>query len=147
MARNYPKPRSSGAKTYSELRRFHTFHERYLYLKLNGVVGSETFGFDRYLNQDFYKSFEWKRVRDVVITRDLGCDLGVEGHEINDRLYVHHMNPMGPEDIKHSNIDILDPEYLICVTHDTHNAIHFGDERLLRRTEFVVRRPGDTKLW
>lgn len=134
-------------KSYSELRRRVSFEERYDYLRLGGVVGRETFGFDRYLNQDFYRSVLWRRARDYVIVRDNGCDLGVEGHEIFDRVYVHHMNPMTPEDIKHSKVDILDPEYLICVTHDTHNAIHYGDEKLLRRREIVIRRPGDTKLW
>ena len=133
-------------KTYSELRRHATFEERFDYLKLGGAVGAETFGFDRYLNQDFYKSVLWKRARSIVIARDLGCDLGIEGHEIHDRVYVHHMNPMTPEDIKHSNLDILDPEYLITVTHDTHNAIHYGDKRLLPKP-IIERRPGDTKLW
>jgi hypothetical protein len=89
----------------------------------------------------------WKRARNIVIARDRGCDLGVEGYEIHDRVYVHHMNPMTVEDITHSNVAILDPEFLICVTHDTHNAIHYGDEHLLKRRTFVERRPGDTKLW
>lgn len=133
-------------KTYRGLRRFETFEERFAYLKLGGSVGASTFGFDRYLNQDFYKSALWRRVRDIVIARDYGRDLGIEGHEIHDRVYVHHMNPMGPEDIKQSRIDIIDPEFLICVTHNTHNAIHYGDERLLPRGP-IERRPGDTKLW
>jgi hypothetical protein len=134
-------------KTYSELRRFETFEERFAYLKLDGAVGAETFGFDRYLNQEFYKSVLWRRARDIVIARDYGRDLGVEGYEIHDRVYVHHMNPMTPEDIKHSSIEIINPEFLICVSHDTHNAIHYGDEKLLRRRQLVIRRPGDTKLW
>lgn len=134
-------------RTYSELQRFETFEERFKYLKLGGAVGSSTFGFDRYLNQEFYKSVLWRRARTIVIARDYGCDLGVEGHEIHDRVYVHHMNPVTVEDITHSNLDIIDPEFLICVTHDTHNAIHYGDESLLRRRQLVVRRPGDTKLW
>lgn len=133
-------------RTYRNLRRFETFEERYEYLKLGGGVGDTTFGFDRYLNQDFYKSVLWRRARDYVIARDYGCDLGVEGHEIHDRVYVHHMNPMSPDDIKHSNIDILDPEFLICVTHNTHNAIHYGDAQRLAKGP-VERRPGDTKLW
>lgn len=133
--------------SYSEVSRLTTLEDRYNYLKLSGVVGRDTFGFDRYLNQDFYRSMLWRRTRNVVIARDNGCDLGVEGHEIHDRVYVHHMNPMTPDDIKHSNVDIIDPEYLISVTLDTHNAIHFGDERLIRRRQLVERRPGDTKLW
>ena len=133
-------------KTYTELSRFKTFEERFSYLKLGGVVGHETFGFDRYLNQEFYRSQLWKRARTHVIARDLGCDLGIEGHEIHSQAYVHHMNPMRPDDIKHSNVDILDPEFLITVTHTTHNAIHYGDERLLPKP-LVVRQPGDTKLW
>jgi hypothetical protein len=133
-------------RTYRDLRRLDTFEEKYEYLKLGAGVGVATFGFDRYLNQDFYKTILWRRARDYTIARDYGCDLGVEGHEIHDRVYVHHMNPMSPEDIKHSNLDILDPEFLICVTHNTHNAIHYGDARRLSRGP-VERRPGDTKLW
>lgn len=133
--------------TYSELTQLNTLEERYSYLKLSGSVGRGTFGFDRYLNQDFYRSALWRRTRNLVIARDYGCDLGVEGYEIHDRVYVHHMNPMTPDDIKHSNVDILDPEYLICVTLDTHNAIHYGDEKQIRRRQLVDRRPGDTKLW
>lgn len=133
-------------KTYSELRRYETFGERYRYLRLGGAVGRATFGFDRYLNQEFYASSLWKRARRDVIARDLGCDLGVEGYEIFDKVYVHHMNPMTAEDIKYSSIDILDPEYLICVSHKTHNAIHYGDESLLPKT-VLARRPGDTKIW
>jgi hypothetical protein len=134
-------------RNYSDFRRIDTFDERFAYLKLGGAVGAATFGFDRYLNQDFYRSRLWKDARNHVIARDYGCDLGVEGHEIFDKVYVHHMNPMTPDDIKHSNLDIIDPRYLITVSHDTHNAIHYGDEKLLRRRELVVRRPGDTKLW
>lgn len=133
-------------KTHSEMSTFPTFEQRFAYLKLGGAVGAATFGFDRYLNQDFYRSALWKRARQLVIARDYGCDLGVEGHEIFDRVYVHHMNPMSPEDIKHSNVDILDPEYLISVCHNTHNAIHYGDESLLPKP-VIARRPGDTKLW
>jgi len=134
-------------KTYSELNSLGTFEERFTYLKLGGFVGNATFGYDRYLNQEFYKSNLWRRARNSVIARDYGRDLGIEGHEIYNRVYVHHMNPIRPDDIKHSNVDILDPEFLICVTHDTHNAIHYGDESLLKRRQLVVRRPGDTKLW
>lgn len=133
-------------KTYSELSRIGSFEERFRYLKLGGAVGRSTFGFDRYLNQEFYRSREWKLARTHVIARDLGCDLGIEGHEIHDRVYVHHMNPIVVDDIKNANIDILDPEFLITVKHLTHNAIHYGDESLLPKP-VVERRPGDTKLW
>lgn len=138
----------SQIRTYSELRRWSSFEDRYNYLKLEGVVGESTFGYDRYLNQEFYKSVLWRRARNLVIARDYGCDLAVEGYEIHDKVYVHHMNPIRPVDITDDmNLDILDPEYLICVNHNTHNAIHYGDERQLRQTQLVVRRPGDTKLW
>ena len=133
-------------KTYSELIKRDTLLGRFNYLKLGGQVGRETFGFDRYLNQGFYTSVEWKNVRQYVIARDLGCDLGVEGHEIHGRILVHHMNPVIVEDIKHSNEDILNPDYLITTTHQTHNAIHYGNERLLP-CPFIERMPGDTKLW
>lgn len=134
-------------KRYSELRRLETIEERYAYLKLGGVVGHDTFGYDRYLNQDFYRSRLWRNIRNVVIARDLGCDLGISGYEIHDRVYVHHMNPMTPGDIIEGSEDILDPEFLISVTLDTHNAIHYGDESHLRRRQLVERQPGDTKLW
>jgi len=134
------------SRSYQELLSYETFEERFRYLSLGGEVGADTFGFDRYLNQSFYASREWKRIRQQVIARDEGRDLALPGHEIYDRIYVHHMNPMTPDDIKHGNDDILDPDFLICVTHQTHNAIHYGDERALPRP-FVERRPGDTKLW
>lgn len=133
-------------RTYSELSVHQTFEERFAYLKLGGAVGRDTFGFDRYLNQEFYKSALWKRARRIAIARDYGCDLGIEGREIYDKVFVHHMNPMVPDDIKHSRVDIIDPEYLITVSHLTHNAIHYGDESLLPKP-MVERRPGDTKLW
>lgn len=133
-------------RKYSELRGLDTFKERYEYLRLRGGVGEETFGFDRYLNQRFYRSREWKNIRDYVIVRDEGCDLGVEGYEIHDKIIIHHMNPMVIDDLVHGNPDILDPEYLITVSHDTHNAIHYGDESLLTKV-LVERRPGDTRLW
>ena len=133
-------------RSYSELRRLRTFEERFAYLKLGGYVGAETFGFDRYLNQDFYRSGLWKNARRDVIARDLGCDLGLQGYEIFDRVYVHHMNPMTSEDIKHSSLEILNPELLICVTQRTHNAIHYGDESNLPKVH-VDRQPGDTLLW
>ena len=133
-------------KTYSELSLLPTFRERYLYLRLDGRVGEDTFGFDRYLNQVFYRSQEWKRVRDFVILRDNGCDLGVPGFEIYGKILIHHMNPITVEDIRHGNESILDPEFLICVTHNTHNAIHYGDENLLV-TEPIVRTKNDTCPW
>lgn len=122
------------------------FADRYRYLALRSQVGAETFGSERFINQNFYTSREWRSVRNVVIDRDNGCDLGVRGYEIHSKLYIHHMNPVTIEDIVHANDDILDPEFLITTTHRTHNAIHYGDESLLV-TEIVTRRPGDTKLW
>lgn len=133
-------------RCYRDLRRLETFEERYRYLSLGGVVGQETFGFDRYLNQQFYASREWRQIRDHVIIRDESCDLGIEGRDIFQRLYIHHMNPMTVDDIVHGNDDVLNPEYLITVTHQTHNAIHYGDESQLPRI-FTPRRYGDTKLW
>lgn len=133
-------------RSFSELCRFPTFKERYDYLRLKGQVGADTFGFDRWLNQQFYASRQWKQVRNNVIARDESRDLGVEGYEIFGRIYIHHMNPMTAQDIERGNPDILNPEYLICVTHDTHNAIHYGDESKLVHP-LVERRPGDTRPW
>lgn len=133
-------------RTYSELRRLHTFEERYKYLRLQAGVGQATFGFDRYINQQFYRSREWKQVRREVILRDEGCDLGVEGHEIYDQVLIHHMNPMEINDIRNGDAVILDPNFLITTSHRTHNAIHYGDESQLPRI-LTPRRPGDTKLW
>lgn len=133
-------------RTYSELRRLGTFEERFEYLRLAGEVGYSTFGFDRWLNQRFYRSHMWKRARNSVIVRDNGCDLGIEGYDIHTDLVVHHMNPMSPDDIKHGELWILDPKYLVTTSLQTHNAIHFGDESLLPRG-LVTRQPGDTKLW
>lgn len=133
-------------RTYSELCKLKTFKERYNYLKLCGQVCKETFGFDRYLNQIIYKLPEWKSVRDKVIVRDCGCDLGIEGHEIGEKILVHHMNPITMDDIINHNQDIFNPEYLICVSHQTHNAIHYGDESQLI-TGPVERSPNDTCPW
>ena len=133
-------------RRYSELIQLSTFEDRFRYLKLNGVVAHETFGFDRYLNQRFYKSREWRQLRNKIILRDNGCDLGIEGREIFDRVIIHHMNPLSLNDIEYMTDFLLDPEYLVCVSHQTHNAIHYGDESLLF-TELVERTPGDTKLW
>lgn len=134
-------------RRYSELIQLSTFEERFNYLKLNGVVANETFGFDRYLNQQFYKSAEWKRVRQQVIIRDRGCDLAVPDREIFDQIIVHHMNPMSLEDIENNPELLLDPEYLICVSLDTHNAIHYGDGSYGNKDVVVDRMPGDTTLW
>ena len=133
-------------RTYSELMRLPTFEERFRYLKLDGLVGKDTFGFDRYLNQEFYRSKEWKEVRDFVIVRDNGCDLGVDGYEIVGRIYIHHMNPITVNDIVHSSDFLLNPDYLVCVSHNTHNAVHYGDEGLLV-TAPVERRKNDTCPW
>ncbi|MDD2298544.1 MAG: hypothetical protein PHU69_02775 [Fermentimonas sp.] len=133
-------------KTYSELLQLLSFEERYQYLKLNGAVGEETFGFDRFINQNFYKSPEWKAVRDFVIVRDNGCDLGVDGYEIRGNIYVHHMNPILLKDIIDQSEILLDPEYLISTTHPTHNAIHYGDENLLIKLP-IERSKNDTCPW
>jgi len=136
----------STIRTYEELSRIETFEERFEYLKLNGVLGQSTFGFDRWLNQRFYKSPEWKSARSFVIIRDEGCDLGVPGFEIISGLIVHHMNPMSIKDIQHGERWIIDPNYLITVSLKTHNAIHYGDASLLSRKP-VERKYGDTKFW
>lgn len=133
-------------RSYSELIRMSKFEDRYEYLALRGSVGESTFGFDRYMNQHFYTSRQWKSLRNHIIVRDEGCDLGVRGFEIHDRIYIHHMNPMNVDDLVHGNEDVLDPEFLITTTHRTHNAIHFGDRSLLPK-EYTPRRPNDTKLW
>lgn len=133
-------------RTYSELIKLPTFKERFEYLSLKGCVGKETFGWERYINQAFYRSKEWKDVRNFVIVRDCGCDLGIPGREIPDRILIHHMNPILPKDIVLSNDFILDPEYLICTTHNTHEAIHYGSEDLLI-SEPVKRTPNDTCPW
>lgn len=133
-------------RSFSELQYIDSFLGRYEYLQLRGEVGWATFGFDRYMNQQFYASREWRQVRQHVIARDMGCDLGIEGYEIFDRIYIHHMNPMTVEHIKTGNESILDPEFLIATTHKTHNAIHYGDASLLPRP-ITPRSKGDTKLW
>lgn len=133
-------------RRYTELAQLSTFDERFEYLKLTGQVGEETFGFDRPLNQGFYTSREWRQLRNFVIVRDNGCDLGIDGWEIHDKVIIHHMNPMTVEEVVHGDDSILDPEFLITTSHRTHNAIHFGRTELAPR-EFVERRPGDTKLW
>ena len=133
-------------KTYSELILLPTFEERFKYLQLNGRVGDDTFGFDRYINQKFYRSAEWKRIRDYIIIRDNGCDLAVGGYEIHGRILIHHMNPITISDIKFSTEYLMNPDYLICVTHNTHNAIHYGDEKQII-TGPIVRTKNDTCPW
>ena len=133
-------------RTYSEMAKFKGFEDRFDYLRLRGNVGESTFGFDRHVNQAFYTSYEWKNVRDRVIVRDNGCDLGVSGYEIHSELLVHHINPMGIDDILHAEEWINDPKYLITTCHQTHNAIHYSNELLLPRV-VPERKPGDTKLW
>ena len=133
-------------RTYSELYKLTTFEERYAYLRLKGLVGESTFGFDRYLNQVFYRSMRWKSIRNQVIIRDCGCDLGVPGYEIYGKILIHHMNPITIEDIERESDFLLDPEFMICTTLNTHNAIHYGDESLLI-TAPIERRPNDTCPW
>lgn len=133
-------------RTYTELSKLKTFKERYDYLKLGGTVGKETFGFDRYLNQVLYKSPEWRRARDIVIARDNGCDLGVNGYVINENILIHHMNPITAEDILNRMDYVTNPEYLISTRLLTHNAIHYGDEKLLP-SDPIERKKNDTCPW
>lgn len=133
-------------RTYSELSKLQTFEERFDYLKLNGVVGYETFGFDRYLNQIFYTSKRWRKVRDKVIIRDNACDLGVDGRDILGRIYIHHMNILTLDDIVNETEFLIEPEFLICTTHNTHNAIHYGDKNLLI-LDPIERSKNDTCPW
>lgn len=133
-------------RTYSELIELPTFEERFQYLRLNGSVGQDTFGFDRYLNQAFYHSAEWKRVRDFVILRDNGCDLGVDDYVIFGKILIHHMNPITARDIATVSDYLMNPEYLISVSHDTHNAIHYGDVNLIPKGP-IIRTPNDTCPW
>lgn len=133
-------------RTYTELLKFETFEERYRYLRLDGKVGEETFGFDRWLNQKFYKDPEWLAIRNEVIVRDNGCDLGIEDREIYSRIIIHHMNPITKNDIIKRSDFLLNPEYLICTSKSTHDAIHYGDEGLLFQMP-VERRRNDTCPW
>ena len=133
-------------RTYSELIKLPTFEERFQYLKLDGDVGVETFGFDRYLNQAFYSSDEWKSIRNQVIIRDNGCDLGIEGREIYKRIIIHHMNPITKEDLLYRTEYLLNPEYMICTMKNTHDAIHYGDENLLFKDP-IERKSNDTCPW
>lgn len=133
-------------KSYNELIRIPTFLERFHYLKLTGNVGDATFGFDRYLNQRFYRSVEWKRIRSRVIVRDEGCDLAIPDRQIGGTIFIHHINPITIEMFENDDPLLYDEDNLICVSRDTHSAIHFGDESLLI-LDYTPRQPGDTKLW
>lgn len=133
-------------RTYSELIQYNTLLDRYRYLKLGGKVGEETFGMDRYLNQQFYKSKAWRKVRDEIIIRDGACDLGLPDREISSRIIIHHMNPITKYDILNQTEFLLNPEYLICTLKRTHDAIHYGDESLLFN-ELIERSANDTCPW
>ena len=132
---------------YSELIQLPTFKERFEYLKLSGSVGKATFGYDRYLNQNFYKSQEWKRLRNEIIVRDNGCEMGLEDYEIRGRILIHHMNPIVDDDIVNMSDYLMNPEYLICVSDDIHNAIHYGNDDIVRAKDYIPRRPDDTCPW
>lgn len=133
-------------RTYTELARLPTFEERFAYLEMGGQVGVTTLGHDRHIGQTFYRSHEWRTIRDFVISRDLGCDLGIFGYELYEAPLIHHINAMSVDDILHREEWILDPEFLITTCHATHNAIHYGDHSLLPKV-VVERKPGDTALW
>lgn len=133
-------------RTYAEVSRLKTFEDRFEYLKISGEVGRDTFGFDRYLNQIFYKSKEWKSIRNQVILRDNGCDLGLDGYDIYGKILIHHMNPITKEDVLNRSDLLLNPNYLICVTHDTHNAIHYGNKETLVLLP-IERYANDTCPW
>ena len=133
-------------KSYSEMLKFKTFRERFAYLKLNGRVGIETFGYDRYLNQILYSSKEWKKFRDQIIIRDDGCDLGIEDRIIRTKILIHHINPITKKDILDRSSIIFDPENVVCVSHRTHEAIHYGDVDLLLE-DYTPRKPNDTIPW
>ena len=133
-------------RRYTDLIQYDSFVERYRYLKLNGQVGIDTFGLDRYLNQTLYRSYKWRKVRNQIIMRDNGCDLGMDGFDIFGKIIVHHMNPLTLEQIEDDSDDIYNPEFLICVSHITHNAIHYGDENLLPQLP-IERTANDTCLW
>lgn len=137
---------SQKIRSYRELRRLESFEERYDYLQLKDFIGRSTFGFDRYLNQLLYKSKQWLKVRNDIIIRDKACDLGIDGYDITNRIVIHHMNPLTPEDIKDGKEIIFDPEFLICTSNRTHLSIHYGDKSLLYKPP-VIRRPGDTIPW
>lgn len=134
-------------RSYSELTKLKTLKERFNYLSLNGEVGIETFGFDRYLNQKFYSSYEWRTLRDKILIRDNGCEMGLEGYPIGGRILVHHMNPLKERDIVELTDYVMNPDYLVCVSHDLHNALHYGNDEILKRYSVVERKPNDTCPW
>lgn len=135
-------------RTYTELSKIDNFLDRYRYLKLDANVAEETFGFDRYLNQRFYTSAEWKRLRNDIIVRDMGCDMALNGCEIYGTIFIHHMNPITDKDILRRTDYLLDPEFLVCVSRNTHNAIHYGDEKLIDSLYKVPERhANDTCPW
>ena len=134
-------------RTYSELIKLETFEERFRYLELSGTVGAETFGFDRYLNQTFYTSDEWKSLRNNIIVRDNGCDLGIPGYDIHTVILIHHMNPISVKDVLSHSDFLVNPEYLITTRLSTHNGIHYGDDSVLQNYSVIERKPGDTCPW
>ena len=134
-------------KCYSDLIKFKTFEERFKYLEMGGHIGIESFGYDRYLNQAFYKSPDWRKLRNQIILRDGGMDLGVDGYPLNGRVIIHHINPISVDDVLEFNPDIFNPEYLISCSHQTHNALHYGNEDYLNRFKIIERRPNDTIPW
>lgn len=133
-------------KTYTDLSKLKTFKDRFNYLLEKGIVGEQTFGGSRFVNQNFYRSREWKSIRDIVIVRDRGSDLGVEGHPIDGKIFIHHMNPLRKEDFIYRTPFLIDPEYMICVSQNTHNAIHYGSEDLISK-DYTPRKPNDTCPW
>jgi len=133
-------------RRYSELRKLLSFEDRYGYLRLKGIVGKDTFGYDRYINQSFYHSTEWRHVRDEIIVRDNGCDLGIPGYEIHSKILIHHMNPLMLKNLTEGDPDIINPDFLVCTSFRTHQAIHYGDKSLLPSIP-IQRKPNDTKLW
>ena len=137
---------NNSIRSYLKLQKLTSFESRYEYLRLTGIVGEVTFGFDRYLNQILYRTKHWAQARDKVILRDSGCDLGIAGYEISGKIIIHHMNPITVEDVRSEHDDIFDPEFLICVSYNTHQAIHYGDKSLLPQVP-IKRYPGDTCPW
>lgn len=133
-------------RTYSDLIQYPTLLDRFKYLKLDGIVGIDTFGHDRFLNQALYTSYEWKKIRNRVIVRDMGCDMALDGYGIYGRVIIHHINPLSIEDIESRSSKVFDMDNLVCVSHMTHEAIHYGDESLLPKDP-IERKPGDTRLW
>lgn len=134
-------------KNIFDLRKLETFEERFDYCKCTGSVGEETFGYDRWVNQNFYRSRQWRNIRDHVIIRDNGCDLAMPGCEIQGKIYIHHLNPITVDDIIDENPDIMDPKLLVCVSFETHQALHYGDIELIPEYALKERLPGDTTLW